>query len=571
MQYNKNLGLQVSSLAKPLSGALLSPKRPREARRSYRVNFFSSKAIREELAPARIAETAAIVSVALGAIGVLGWWLNIPLLDSFWPGAPQMTVNGAVILVLLGATLWLVLPLPVAGRLDLRYRVGQGLALMATCLGLATVAEHLFAWDAGIDQWLLSDPLAAGRHAIPGRPSYTEALNALGMGLGLALLEVRIWRVWLSEVMAVLTMQVALLALMGHFFGLPELYGSVRPHYGTGMSVQGAAAFFLLGAGLLCVRTERGLTAVLRSQTPGGILARLLMLTPTVVLLMMGLVYMALRRSGTVYQAIGTWALLMTNSLVVTLLVWAVAHALHRVGLERDEAHHTLEDRVQQRTSELTQANAALHMALAEKEILLKEVHHRVKNNLQVICSILSLQSSYVADEYSRGLFEECQNRVKSMGLVHEKLYRTPNLATIDFAQHVRDLASMLVRSYTTASERIRLETDTEPVTVDMDTAIAASLILNELVTNAQKHAFADGRTGTLRVSLRTGESQRISLSVSDDGPGLPAGFDWQKSRSLGLKIVRSLTRQMHGEIRVKPAPGTSFTILFPAATNLNL
>jgi hypothetical protein len=153
------------------------------------------------------------------------------------------------------------------------------------------------------------------------------------------------------------------------------------------------------------------------------------------------------------------------------------------------------------------------------------------------------------------------------MALVHEKLYRTQNLATIDFGEHVRDLATMLMRSYANPSGHIRLETDTEPVAVDMDTAISASLILNELVANAQKHAFADGRAGTLRVSLHACADSRVSLSVTDDGPGLPPDFDWEQSRSLGLKMIRSLSRQIRGEIIMKQQAGTSVTVLFPAET----
>ena len=209
-------------------------------------------------------------------------------------------------------------------------------------------------------------------------------------------------------------------------------------------------------------------------------------------------------------------------------------------------------------------AEQALRDSLAEKEILLKEIHHRVKNNMQVISSILNLQAGYVEDARARALFADCQGRVQSMAMIHEKLYRSANLATLDFGQHVRELTEGMVSSFGEVAERVRLQIEAETVTLDIDSAIPVGLILNELVTNALKYAFPGGRAGTLRIALRRDGPERILLSVADDGIGLPEGLEVGRSRSLGLKMIHSLTRQIRGQVEVRRGTGVEFRISFP-------
>lgn len=185
-----------------------------------------------------------------------------------------------------------------------------------------------------------------------------------------------------------------------------------------------------------------------------------------------------------------------------------------------------------------------LRASLAEKETLLREIHHRVKNNMQVVSSMLSLQASYVDQPLYRAMFEQCEARVRAMALIHEKLYGADNLGTIDFGQYIRELAPMLVASYA-AGAPVRLELQTEPVALDIQAAIPLGLILNELVTNAVKHAYADSG-GSLRIALlRAGDD--CWLEVQDDGRGLPADLDPQRPRGLGLRMIRGLLRQLEG------------------------
>ena len=202
-----------------------------------------------------------------------------------------------------------------------------------------------------------------------------------------------------------------------------------------------------------------------------------------------------------------------------------------------------------------------LRASLREKEALLREIHHRVKNNMQVVSSLLNLQTDNVADERYRGLFEECQTRVRTMALIHEKLYSSGNLASLDAVDYTRELLQMLTRSYQPVRTDVRLLLEAEPVTLDLHVAIPFGLILHELVTNVMKHAFLGRSGGTLKVELRALPDDRLRLVVADDGPGLPADFDTATARSLGFRMVRGFVRQLDGELTVSRGPGARFAV----------
>jgi predicted ATPase/two-component sensor histidine kinase/GAF domain-containing protein len=206
-----------------------------------------------------------------------------------------------------------------------------------------------------------------------------------------------------------------------------------------------------------------------------------------------------------------------------------------------------------------------LQASLEEKDALLKEVHHRVKNNLQLISSLLSLQAARITDPAVAEQLTESRNRVRSMALVHENLYRAGNFARIPMRPHIQNLVAHLLRAYGLDGQNIELFTEIDDVELSLDRAISAGLIINELVSNALKHAFSKSRAGNVQVGLRLLDGRRCILAVTDNGVGLPADFDVARAASMGLQLVHDLTQQLQGTIAVQRGCGTSFTITFDA------
>ena len=234
-----------------------------------------------------------------------------------------------------------------------------------------------------------------------------------------------------------------------------------------------------------------------------------------------------------------------------------------------------LEQRVKDRTEALSQANNALEVenaqrleaetklraSIEEKSMLLKEIHHRVKNNLQIIASLLNLQSRYIRDEQTLAAIRESQNRVKAMALVHEKLYRAEDISHISLEDYVKFLGNGLFQFYDAKSRGIRFQLDIQAVSVDINTAIPLGLIINELISNSLKYAFPEGRKGTVSVTVRQ-EGMDLTVLYADDGIGIPAELDWKNTQSLGLRLVNTLVDQMDGTVELDRTGGTRFTML---------
>ncbi|OPY25069.1 MAG: sensory histidine kinase AtoS [Methanobacterium sp. PtaU1.Bin242] len=204
----------------------------------------------------------------------------------------------------------------------------------------------------------------------------------------------------------------------------------------------------------------------------------------------------------------------------------------------------------------------ALKKSLKDKEMLIKEIHHRVKNNLMIITSLLSLQSQYINDQESRTIFQESENRARSMAMIHEKLYQSGEGKTINFTEYIRSLGMELYRTYALNPSLIKLEMELDDAWLDVDTAIPMGLIFNELITNCLKHAFPDERTGKIWINFKKTDEGYV-LMVADDGVGLPEDFDLERSDSFGLKLVNILTKQVEGQLQLDTSKGTSFTINF--------
>lgn len=229
----------------------------------------------------------------------------------------------------------------------------------------------------------------------------------------------------------------------------------------------------------------------------------------------------------------------------------------------------SLFEQVQAELVERKRAEEQIKASLKEKEVLLKEIHHRVKNNLQIISSLLKLQSSYIKDEQTFGLFKDSQNRIRSMALIHEKLYQSKDLSRIDFAEYIRELTTNLLRSYGASSKTVTLRTSISDIRLTIDTAIPCGLIINELVSNSLKHAFsAEKQSNEICIQLHSHHNNNFMLIVSDNGIGLPPNIDFKATETLGLELVCTLTEQLEGTIEVDSSSGTKFNITFAEIGN---
>lgn len=215
------------------------------------------------------------------------------------------------------------------------------------------------------------------------------------------------------------------------------------------------------------------------------------------------------------------------------------------------------------RVSDSVSSRLLVEEALAEKEVLLREVHHRVKNNLQVISSLLQLQSQFVDDPKILGYMTDSQNRVRALAYVYEHLYRSKELGRIDFSEYTARITQSLRREYGANSKNVQVTFDIQDVVLNPDTSVPLGLLLNELVSNAFRHAFPDEREGKIAIAMHPLGDGGYSLIVSDDGIGMPAGIAINKIKSLGLLLVSSLVTQLDGTVELKQDHGTEFNIRF--------
>jgi two-component sensor histidine kinase len=202
-----------------------------------------------------------------------------------------------------------------------------------------------------------------------------------------------------------------------------------------------------------------------------------------------------------------------------------------------------------------------LESSLAEKEILLKEIHHRVKNNLQIISSLIVLQEQYIKDERILHVFKDFQNRIKVMALIHQTLYNSENLNKIHLSKYIKDLVNNLFKVYSADFKQIKFQLNIEDIDFNLDNANACGLIINELVSNSLKHAFSENNQGKIVVTLKKLEEDKILLDVYDNGIGFPEDVDYQNSDSLGLKLISTITKQMDGNISIERNNGTHVKI----------
>jgi len=268
------------------------------------------------------------------------------------------------------------------------------------------------------------------------------------------------------------------------------------------------------------------------------------------------------------------WFRGLALSLVIVFLVGFYINRTHNI---RTRARKLKRD-VEARTSELKKANTKLQQeirekikaeysvsrSLKEKEVLLQEIHHRVKNNMQIISSLLNLQTCQIKDKEISGMFQICQNRIKSMALIHQKLYQSEDFSSIDFSDYIRSLTERIYSIYEGDAENIDFKMNLNKIHLNINQAVPLGLITNELVSNSLKHAFSK-KSGTPQVTIvfETDDKGSVTLMVSDNGVGLPSGFDLEKANSLGLKLVQNLVLQLNGSLEVDGSQGACFKVSF--------
>ncbi|TRZ74148.1 MAG: sensor histidine kinase [Deltaproteobacteria bacterium] len=206
-----------------------------------------------------------------------------------------------------------------------------------------------------------------------------------------------------------------------------------------------------------------------------------------------------------------------------------------------------------QQTTELIRSNR-------EKALLLKEIHHRVKNNLQIIASLLRLNTKYSGDERVEEIFRESQDRIRAMAAVHSMLYKSESFSEINFGEYIRETARQLFRSYNTNPETISLLINAEDVMLSIDSAIPCGLIINELISNALKHAFPDGRSGEIRIAMKMDEND-VRIIFENNGVDFPEGIDFRNTETLGLQLVTMLVAQLDGSVEMVGSGGTRYVI----------
>ena len=216
--------------------------------------------------------------------------------------------------------------------------------------------------------------------------------------------------------------------------------------------------------------------------------------------------------------------------------------------------------------TERKQAEKRIKAALKEKEMLLREIHHRVKNNMQIISSLLNLQAKYIGDKRVSILLRESHDRIKTMALIHERLYQSGDIARVDFADYIRNLTGQMFSSYGISSEAVKLDINIKDFFPDINTAVPCGLIIHELVSNSLKYAFPDGRGGKIAIKLYSDKDNKLTLIIRDNGIGFPVSLEFRNTDSLGLQLVNTLVRQLDGRIELDRSDGTAFRIEFEEA-----
>lgn len=535
------------------------------------------------------AKIASIVVIIIAIIVLCGWMLNVPILKSFLPGFISMKTNAAIAFLLGGISLYLWM----IENSDYKIkRIAQICAFILFLIGLFTLLEYLLNINLGIDQLFFKESLPSSDTFYPNRMAPISAFLFILLGYALIFLNNR-KHIKFIQFATIIVGFIGLLEFISYIYNGGPVYGI--GNY-TPIAFISTIAFLILGLGVLFTRAEYELMGIVTSIHFGGYVADSLLPPAVVIPLLFGSLILFGWKLGIYGVEFGISLTVIVNIAIFTAIVWWSANSFNKMDIKRKNAenqlkeyHDHLEKIVEKRTEELMHINEQLQteiterklmeekikLSLEEKELLLTEVHHRVKNNMQIISSLLSLQSNYIENENELEVFKESKNRIKSMALVHEKLYQSRDFKSIDFREYINSLVFNLSSSY--EAQYIDLNININSISLDINNAIPCGLIINEIITNSFKHAFPetkglgpanekfvspDGKTSKIDIDFYK-DGEKHMLIISDNGIGFPEDLDIKNTRTLGLQLINTLVKQLDGTIELDRAHGTTFKISF--------
>jgi two-component sensor histidine kinase len=514
----------------------------------------------------RFSLAAGAFTALTGGLVLLGWWLDLAALKNLLPGLTTMKPNTGVGFIFLGTALWLAERPPPNNRgLSAAARIVAGVPAL---LGLLTLAEYFSGRDLHFDDWLFRAAVNTEGGPFPGRMAHATAFNMAMFGLALQLLNSRSWQLQATAQGLGLTGALSgLVATTGYLFGAKHLY-SVSAF--SSVALHTALLSTLVGFAILAARPSVGVMTAITDNHHGGFVARRVLPATLILPLLNAWLRLKGQQAGLYGTEFGLAIFAMSNVVLFAVLVWWSARSLNTSDAAQRTSEEEvrnlnadLERRVAERTEELATANREIALSLLAKEQLLQETHHRVKNNLALIVSLMRIIEGRSLEGETKSVLKEMQGRIHSVILLNETLYKTASYTRVNLADYLKALATHLFQAQGARTGEVRLVLDLEPVDVQASLAIPCGLLANELMTNSLKHAFPNGERGEVRLGLRRETDGRVRLRVTDTGPGLPQDFDDRRLKSLGMQLVSDLARQVGGPLEIDAGPGAAFSVVF--------
>lgn len=496
----------------------------------------------------RSALTAGAGVCLMGAVVLAAWALDIEPAKSIVPGYATMKANTAICFLLCSISLLLT----GAQKPELSFAKGMaaiGSAAVALSLSLATTVEYLLGSNSGLDEWLFAASPILDESPYPGRMSVATASSFVLLSIALVLLGSRHKKLHVaSQYVASSVVWIGFVALVGYSYGAPAPFGGEQLPLVSlafnSMAIHTSLGFVALGIGAIVIKPDRGLMATVASPLLGGLMARRVL--PMAVLVTAGAFVLGMSDRGEAYSSGFLLTLVVVGLLyLITCVIWLNAQSLNQL----DEEH--------------CDAREQLRAALLEKTVLLDEMHHRVMSSIEVISNLLDMQLLHAQTPEAREVLDECRSRLRSMSLVHEQLYRSSDGMHLDFESYLKILVDRLIQSRGRSAGDVRSRVEVANVQLPVEKAIPCALIVNELLSNSLKHAFSKDGSGEIRISLEQTSDGMARLSVSDTGVGFPRHVDPDNTPTVGLKLVRTLARQIGGEAQFLSNGGATVHVAF--------